>query len=75
MQSMDSEAFGSLTRMICGDSSEVSIQTFLKEQDQKRCLKNLKGSVEKTKRALRSNNLEALATLRREFEQAEILLE
>lgn len=74
MQFMDAQSFAVLTQLIeCGSSSEVQI--FLSNQENLRCLKNLRKTVVKAAKHLRQQNLEALHTLKREFEQAAILLE
>lgn len=74
MQFMDAEAFAECERLI-QHGSDCELREFLVVQEKLRCLKNIRRSTGRVKRALRSNSREALHTLKREFEQAAILLE
>jgi len=74
IESMDAAAFKKLSELIhCGSDSDV--REMIEEQERLRCLRFLKRSVRKTKANLRTNNRGALASRKREFEQAAILLE
>ena len=75
LEHMDTAAFNLLSDLI-ENGPMVDIQILLAEQEKLRWLKNLRRTVKKTQKNLReTNNHEALASRKREFEQAQILLE
>jgi len=72
---IDSLRFKKLTAII-EHGTELEIQQFLEAEERLRCLRLLRRSLAKANASLRKGSQpEALQSLKREFEQVEILLE